>query len=67
MEDQSMIGLVARNHGRPKTTGVEGWSVVRSRDRVCEDESEKIRGSSRHFVIKPLVAGLPSKRHREIG
>ena len=66
MEGQSMTGLVAWNHGRPKTTGAEGWSFVTRRQIVWEEESVKVRETSRDLVIKPLVAGWPSKRQREI-
>ena len=31
--DQSIVGLVLRSHGRPKTIGADGWSFVTRRER----------------------------------
>jgi hypothetical protein len=38
-EPQSMMGLVERSHGRPKTIDAEGCSFLMSSEMSCKEES----------------------------
>jgi hypothetical protein len=42
-EPQSMLGFVARSHGRPRTIDAEGCSFVTRSEMSCEEESPNVR------------------------
>jgi hypothetical protein len=42
-EPQSMMGLVERSHGRPRTIDAEGCSFVTSSEMSCKEESLNMR------------------------
>jgi len=65
--DQSIVGLVFRSHGRPRTIGADGCSFVTKRERDWVEQSANETEILTDSWINPAVAGLPSKRHSAIG
>jgi hypothetical protein len=47
-EPQSMMGFVARSHGRPRTIDAEGCSFVTSSEMSCEEESPNVSVVTRY-------------------
>src|SRR5882724_9360714 len=65
--DQSIVGLVFRSHGRPRTIGADGCSFVTKRERDWVEQSANETEILTDSWINPAVTGLPSKRHSAIG
>jgi len=65
--DQSIIGLVLCNHGRPRMIRADRCSFVTKRERDWVEWSANKTEIFTDSWINPAVAGLPSKRHNVIG
>src|SRR5882724_6319233 len=65
--DQSIVGLVLRSHGSPRTIGADGCSFVTKRVRDWVEQSANETEILTDSWINLAVAGLPSKRHNVIG
>jgi len=65
--NQSIIRLVFRSNGRPRTIGAEGCSLVTKRERVWVELSANETETFSDSWINSAVTGLPSKRHNATG
>ena len=65
--NQFIVRLVLRNHGRPRTIGADGCSVITKRERDWVEWSANKTEIFTDSWINPAVTGLTSKRHNAIG